>query len=180
MDAIPEDLLFTSVLDLFNGDCPQCGGAGPVDVERSYFTWSAVFFSSTETKAIVACRSCGNRSRIRDTILTAGTGWWAIPIGVFVTPITIGRNLFGCRPRKTPEHPSEDLERVVVQELVEGGPLPPAVVPPTVTPPTSVATDDSSDAAPRPGEYQHSDRAPAPPTTTMTPPSPAPYSWSDR
>jgi len=44
-------------------------------------------------------------------------GWWGIPWGLVLTPIQIGRNLFGVARPPDPSKPSAQFENIVRMNL---------------------------------------------------------------
>jgi len=95
------------------GLCPKCSGAGPVDVHVSRTVWSALFLTSWSSAPQLSCRSCGIKSQSLGAAFNVVLGWWGFPWGLVVTPIQIGRNLFGMSRPPEPSKPSLQLEKVV-------------------------------------------------------------------
>jgi hypothetical protein len=125
---IPDHVVNERVWSVFNGICPKCGGPGPVDVHRSHRVVSALVVTSSNNRLTMSCRSCANKEKIRDTLLTFGLGWWGVPWGVIMTPIQIGRNLTALFSRSGTGQPSTHLQKLVrlkmFEELVAGPPTP--------------------------------------------------------
>jgi hypothetical protein len=92
---IPDHIVKERVQSVFAGACPVCGGPGPVDVHTSHRVVSALIVTSWKNRPALACRSCGNKARIRDALVSLGLGWWGLPWGVIMTPVQIVRNIAG-------------------------------------------------------------------------------------
>ena len=118
-DEIPEEIIGRHVDEVHQGECPECGGEGPVDVHTSHMVWSALVLTSWYSKPKVCCRSCGVKAKLIGTALSGVLGWWGFPWGIIVTPIQICRNLGGLLSAPDPETPSEQLENLVKLQLAE-------------------------------------------------------------
>lgn len=114
---IPADVLERHVLEVHQGPCPRCNGAGPVDVHTSHRIWSLFFLSSWNSRPDVSCRSCGIKRKVGDAAFSLFLGWWSFPWGLIVTPIQIGRNVVGMFATPNPSMPSQLLRRMVSQNL---------------------------------------------------------------
>ena len=110
---IPEQLIKERVAAVFNGTCPRCDGPGPVDVRTSYRVVSFLVMTSWRNRPALTCRSCGNKAKLRDTVLSLGLGWWGLPWGPVMTPVQVIRNVAGLLGAKDPSQPSCHLERLV-------------------------------------------------------------------
>jgi len=108
--SVPEDLVEEAANVLHQGQCPKCGGRGPVDVHVSHRVWSLIFLTSWSSRPQVCCRSCGIKSQVFDTALSAALGWWGFPWGLLMTPIQIGRNIYGVVSGPSPTQPSAKLK----------------------------------------------------------------------
>ncbi len=99
------------------GRCPECGGAGPVDVHTSHQVTSVLVMTSWNSRPKVCCRSCGVKSQLGGLAWSAVLGWWGFPWGPLLTPIQIVRNLLGLiRPPQASE-PTAQLRKMVNLEL---------------------------------------------------------------
>lgn len=110
---VPAEILEQQVAEVHQGDCPKCGGPGPVDVHTSHLAWSALVVTSWRSTPHVCCRACGIRSQVNGLVLTLVVGWWGFPFGIILTPIQIVRNLAGMFSAPDPMTPSAQLENVV-------------------------------------------------------------------
>ncbi len=112
-DQIPEDLMAEHLAEVHQGDCPKCGGPGPIDVHTSYSVWSALVLTSWRSNPQVCCRSCGIKAKLGGAVSSGVLGWWGFPWGLFVTPIQVVRNLAGVLSSPNPTVPSAQLENIV-------------------------------------------------------------------
>ena len=88
-DAIAEELS----AEIHQGSCPKCGGAGPVDVHKSYSVYSAVLYTSWKTSEHLVCKKCAAKQQATDLVGSLLLGWWGIPFGLILTPIQVIRNI---------------------------------------------------------------------------------------
>ncbi len=100
-----------------SGDCPQCGGVGPVDVHVSYRVWSALLMTSWSSRPAMCCKRCGVKKRLGDAAFSLVLGWWGIPWGILITPVQLGRNVVGFFRIPEPSSPSPALERMLRLKL---------------------------------------------------------------
>ncbi|HEY2290174.1 MAG TPA: hypothetical protein VGM86_05665, partial [Thermoanaerobaculia bacterium] len=49
----------TQVSRVHLGNCPKCGGPGPIDVSTAYKIWSALVVTQWSSSPEISCRSCG-------------------------------------------------------------------------------------------------------------------------
>jgi len=110
---LPDSDVQDRVWKVHQGLCPKCSGAGPVDVHVSHTVWSALILTSWSSAPQLSCRSCGIKSQAVGAAFSMVLGWWGFPWGLVVTPIQIGRNLFGMSRPPEPSKPSLQLEKVV-------------------------------------------------------------------
>lgn len=110
---IPEAAVKEQVWKFHQGQCPKCNGAGPVDVHVSHKVWSAVALTSWSSTPQISCRSCGMKSQLTGSLFSLVLGWWGLPWGLLLTPIQIGRNLFGIARPPEPSKPSPQLEKIL-------------------------------------------------------------------
>src|SRR5208282_2398740 len=110
---IPEGLVQQKTWEVHRGLCPKCGGPGPVDVHTSHRVWSALLLTSWNSRLQMSCRSCGIKAQLIDAGFSLVLGWWGVPWGLVVTPIQIGRNLYGMAKGPDPSQPSAKLEKAV-------------------------------------------------------------------
>jgi hypothetical protein len=110
---IPRDVIDNQVRQVHSGPCPKCQSCGPVDVHTSHRVYSAIFFTSWRSVPQVSCRSCGLKSQIGNAIFSLALGWWGFPWGLIMTPVQIGKNIFGIVKSPDDSKPSEKLENLV-------------------------------------------------------------------
>jgi len=111
---IPEPEVNQEVWSLYQGNCPQCNGSGPVDVHTSYRIWSALLMTSWGSRVQISCDRCGVKARITDSLFCLVLGWWGFPWGLIMTPVQLLRNL--SKPSRTKNYqttPSDQLAKLV-------------------------------------------------------------------
>jgi hypothetical protein len=111
--SIPPDQVIQQAQSIHMAPCPACGGKGPVDVHTTYRVWSALIVTSWASRPEVSCRTCANKRRAGDLLMSLLVGWWGFPWGLIMTPIQITRNLIGFFKAPDPSRPSEALRRLV-------------------------------------------------------------------
>jgi hypothetical protein len=116
-NQLPAAAVERYLAQVHQGACPRCKGSGPVDVHTSHRVWSAVFMTSWSSRQVVACRPCGTKRKLVDALYSVTLGWWGLPWGVVMTPVQVGRNLFGAVRPPDSTRPSAALERVVRLQL---------------------------------------------------------------
>ena len=99
------------------GQCPKCNGSGPVDVHVNHKVWSALFLTQWSSTPQISCRSCGIKSQMAGAFFSLFLGWWGFPWGLLLTPIQIGRNVFGMVRPPEPSKASSQLEKIVRMTL---------------------------------------------------------------
>lgn len=117
LEMIPQEVIEAALLQTHHGACPQCGGEGPVDVHHSHRVWSALLMTSWSSPGVLCCRSCKVRNHLFSTVYCAALGWWGFPWGMLVTPIQIGRNVFGLFSSPAAGNPSPALRQIVLASL---------------------------------------------------------------
>lgn len=115
---LPDDVVEPHVSAVHQGDCPKCGGPGPIDVHTSYIVWSIMILTSWKSRPEVCCRSCGNKAKLGGLCISAVAGWWGIPWGFIFTPVQIFRNISGIVFAPDLSFPSPELDRLVRIHLV--------------------------------------------------------------
>jgi hypothetical protein len=111
--AIPEDYMQEQIQAVHAGECPKCGGSGPVDVHVSYTAWSALVMTGWKSQPQICCRGCARKSQAMAFLQTGVLGWWGFPWGLIMTPIQMGRNLIGMVTGPNPFEPSDTLEKII-------------------------------------------------------------------
>src|SRR4051812_17521519 len=91
--AVPDDLVFSEALQVFEGKCPQCGGDGPIDLRYSHRIHSLVYISQWKSIGLISCAQCAKKKQLGSIAYCAGLGWWGFPWGIIGTPIQIARNI---------------------------------------------------------------------------------------
>ena len=115
--AIPPEVVERQTQEVFRGNCPKCGGLGPIDVHKIYGVWSAFVLTRWSTKSQLSCRSCATKSQIGAALLSSVLGWWGFPWGLILTPVQVTRNIVGMCTGRDASGPSENLRRLVLVNL---------------------------------------------------------------
>ena len=110
---IAPDVVRDSVSRVHRGACPRCNGPGPVDVHASYRVWSALILTKWQSFQHVACRSCGMKAQLGDTLFSLALGWWGFPWGLVMTPVQVARNIGAMLKNPSESGPSPRLENAV-------------------------------------------------------------------
>jgi hypothetical protein len=116
-DQVPEDVISQHVSQVHEGNCPKCGGPGPIDVHTSYSVWSALVLTSWRSRPEVCCRACGIKAKLGRTLSSVALGWWGVPWGIIITPIQVLRNMMGLFSSPDPIRLSAQLENIVKVHL---------------------------------------------------------------
>ena len=131
VDKLPADVVEHHVNLVHQGNCPKCGGPGPVDVHTTHTVWSALVLTSWKSTPEVSCQGCGTKSMLLATASSMILGWWGFPWGLIVTPVQVGRNLYGLASSPDPLTPSPQLQKLIklhlASQLASGAPSPPSV-----------------------------------------------------
>lgn len=109
--SIPESEVQQVVRQVHQGNCPKCGGTGPVDVHTSYRVWSALLLTQWSSRPEVSCRGCGVKSQLGDTLFSVVLGWWGIPWGLIFTPVQVVRNVIAMANPPETSRPSAKLDK---------------------------------------------------------------------
>jgi hypothetical protein len=117
--AIPPELLQRYISEIHQGNCPKCGGPGPVDVHTSHTVWSMLVLTSTQAHQQVSCRRCGVKAKMSAAVSSGVFGWWAFPWGLFMTPLQIMRNVKGMLVKADSSWPSQQLAHLVKLDLAK-------------------------------------------------------------
>jgi hypothetical protein len=115
---VPDGVVRESAKKVHQGKCPKCQGPGPVDVHVTHRVWSALFLTSWRSIPQISCRSCGRKSQLGGAAFSLLLGWWGFPWGFIITPIQIGRNVFGMVTGPDPDQPSAQLEKAIRMNIV--------------------------------------------------------------
>jgi hypothetical protein len=105
---VPPEIVQKHAESLHDGDCPKCGGQGPVDIHTSYRVWSAIILTSWQDIPELCCRACGNKSKTASLGYCLLFGWWG-GHGLIVTPLQVTRNIVGLFRSPDPTKPSAKL-----------------------------------------------------------------------
>ena len=117
IDQIPPEIAEERLSQVHHGNCPECGGDGPVDVHTSHTVTSLLVVTSWNSKPKVCCRRCGIKSQFGGLLWSGALGWWGFPWGLLMTPIQILRNIGGLVSPPKPGDPTPQLRKMVNLEL---------------------------------------------------------------
>ncbi len=116
---IPEHAVAQHALDIKRGACPRCRRTeSGVEVRESYWVWSAILFTSWQTKRAVCCEKCGRHNNWNALGFSFGLGWWGFPGGILLTPWQIIRNILVLARRRERTEPSNALLNVAKASLL--------------------------------------------------------------
>ncbi|MDR2641359.1 MAG: hypothetical protein LBC74_01040 [Planctomycetaceae bacterium] len=107
---VPDEIVQECVEKIHSGPCSHCGRTGAVDVQYSYRVMSFFIITLRSTNPIIACRSCGLKTKFGGLFTTFFLGWWGIPFGLILTPIYLMLNIFALFSYPNPNRPSKKLE----------------------------------------------------------------------
>jgi hypothetical protein len=114
---VPPEVLERKVEEAWRGNCPKCGGLGPIDVHKVHEVWSALLLTRWTTKAQVSCRSCGVKRQLGGVAFSFFFGWWGFPWGLILTPVQITRNVVGMSRGPDSSRASDALRKLVLVNL---------------------------------------------------------------
>jgi hypothetical protein len=117
VNELSPELVANEVAAIHQGNCPKCGGPGPVDVSTSHRVWSIVVLTRWSSQPAVSCAQCSRRAKLGNTLFCLLFGWWGFPFGLLLTPIQIIRNLSGLFQSFDAEKPSTELIKLVSLHL---------------------------------------------------------------
>lgn len=115
---IPDSTVTDRLWSLYQGNCPKCGGPGPVDVFTSHRVLSVFVKTFWGSRLNVCCARCGKRARIKDSFFSLMLGWWALPWGPIMTVVQLLRNMSLLFHRRADSKPTTQLERFVRLRLI--------------------------------------------------------------
>jgi hypothetical protein len=115
-DVIPLGFAEEKARLVYEGDCPRCGGRGPVELHAAHVIYSFAVVSHQDEKQIICCQACGTRERLKAILMCGVCGWWSMH-GLIMTPIQIARNLHGLMSNGETSKPSSTLVSKVREEL---------------------------------------------------------------
>lgn len=114
--AVPRDLLDRYLRAVYEGDCPQCGGPGPLDVYGATRGWIDMRIVLGERLPPISCRSCGAKTELRAVLKSAALSWW-LPFELILMPLSISQSILRMAMKRRQSGPSPQLERRVKVEL---------------------------------------------------------------
>lgn len=120
--AIPDEVVEQVVREFHEGECPVCGGPGPVDFHFSHRVMSFLVITQFQTIPRISCSGCGMNAKIWNSFVTFGLGWWGVPFGIALTPVYLARNLFGLLSSGSLEpsqHLKDHVKLMIAQQALE-------------------------------------------------------------
>ena len=76
-ETIPEAVALERAQAIRTGTCPKCNGVGqPIEIQHAHRCISYLVATSRSSRMLLACHSCGNKLRIRESLLSLVAGWW--------------------------------------------------------------------------------------------------------
>jgi len=117
---ISEQEILNRAVEIKNGPCPSCRGReSEIEIRKSYWVWSAVFFTRWGTSPKICCKKCGVQSNLISIGSCLFFGWWGIPWGLFITPAQIISNVAAMFRRIDHTKPSLELLQTAKLQLAE-------------------------------------------------------------
>jgi hypothetical protein len=101
--------------------CPACGGTGPIDIFTRHWVWSALVITRWGRNSGVACWPCARKAYWEAIWRSMLLGWWGFPFGFLLTPLQVGRNVYGLLHPYDPENPTRALRELVRVNVMAGG-----------------------------------------------------------
>lgn len=114
---VPDEHIDATVTGIHQGNCPVCGGPGPVDIHTAYRAVSLIAVTFWKPVERLSCRRCGVKFLLYNLVVTFFFGWWGVPTGVAVTPIYLCCNVGNLLFPVSPHRPSAELTQHVKTEL---------------------------------------------------------------
>ena len=111
MFYVPENEVEDALTAFHQGDCPCCGGPGPVDYHFSYRIMSLLAVSRFETLHKIACQSCAHKTKLRNFFITLFIGWWGP--GFLLTPFYLWKNIYSMIYPIPVDAPSDQLREYI-------------------------------------------------------------------
>jgi len=108
---VPENEVEDALTAFHQGDCPCCGGPGPVDYHLSYRIMSLLAVSQFKMLHKIACQSCAQKAKLRNFLITLFIGWWGP--GFIFTPFYLWNNLHSMIYPIPGDAPSDRLREYI-------------------------------------------------------------------
>lgn len=116
-DQLSDDIVKQAVAEFHQGNCPCCGGPGPVDIHFSHRVVSLVALTWFKSIPKISCISCATKSKVGNFFATFFLGWWGFPFGLIITPIYLCRNLYALVFPVSTDKPSIHLQEWIRANL---------------------------------------------------------------
>jgi hypothetical protein len=112
-EQIPADTVANYIHSMRDGNCPVCGGPGPIEVYTSYRVWSALLLTNWSNRPRISCKKCATKAQLGGLAFSSVLGWWGFPWGLIMTPVQIIRNIGGMLSSKDTRAPSPQLVKLL-------------------------------------------------------------------
>lgn len=111
MAAVSDADIDAEVVRIRNGLCAKCGqpGNGAIGVHKSLLVWSAIFVTRMSEQTFIGCSRCARKEQALTMANTLVLGWWAVPMGLFLTPFALIANACHMIDGRSPRGPSHLL-----------------------------------------------------------------------
>ena len=108
---VPENEVEDALTKFHEGDCPCCGGPGPVDYHFSYRLMSFLAVTRFETIPKISCQACAKKAKLRNLFITLFLGWWGP--GLIFTPFYLCKNIYSLIYPLPTDAPSDVLREYI-------------------------------------------------------------------
>ena len=146
--TVPPSQMASLIREVHEGNCPRCGGHGPVDMHKAHQVWSALILTSWSSNPELSCKRCATKRQLSAIAFSGVLGWWGFPWGIIMTPVQVIRNVTEMAGGPKADHPTPLLTKFVrlnvAARLVEHSrarPAPPPI--PARSAPPPLPGDDS-------------------------------------
>lgn len=90
---IPEAVVQRRAYLIRHGGCPHCQSSSLVDAYTSYQITSFFVVTTTKTLLHISCQECGRKEQMKSLLMSMLLGWWGVPVGFFLTPLYVIKNI---------------------------------------------------------------------------------------
>ena len=118
LNLVPDDAVESALTEIHQGECPCCGGPGPVDMHFSYRVMSFLAVTRYQTIPKISCSSCAAKAKIGNFFVTLLLGLWG-PFGFLITPVYLYKNFHAWVFPPAVDVPSEHLREYIRFNLAQ-------------------------------------------------------------
>lgn len=115
-NAVPADVMQSAVMATFNGNCPRCGGPGPIDVYSATKLTGMLLMFTIAHPQHVGCASCGRMHRLKAAGHNLLAGWWG-PRCFIANLFVLPWQLISAALIRQPTEPSPALVHLVKLDI---------------------------------------------------------------